>query len=139
MFIGNPSASDASINHAVEAAIDRGFPVRWIVGASDESVYDTVQASSAFLSIGTEGYGIPVLEAIRLGTPVLYDGVQPAGDIMAGKGARRVPAMAHDDLVQAFVEHAQRGAMAMLESELQPEAVPTWADFASAVAHSLEH
>ena len=55
-------------------------------------MHDLVNTSSAFLSIGIEGYGIPVLEAIRLGTPVLFDGIQPAGDLMAGSGAQRGPA-----------------------------------------------
>lgn len=138
MFIGNPSASDASINVAVQAAVDRGLPVRWVVGAADDEVYDLIHKSSAFLSIGTEGYGIPVLEAIRLGTPVLYDGVQPAGDIMAGRGATRVAAMEHDDLVAVFRGFSEGSALSRTRAELDPESVPRWADFTAAVAHCLD-
>ena len=134
LFIGGPSASDEAINAAVRAAVDAGELVRWVEGASDERVYDLVNRSSAFLSIGTEGYGIPVLEAIRLGTPVLFDGVQPAGDLMVGRGARRVPAMAHDQLVRLFVDHARAGALEEVRSEAAQGVVPTWAEFADAVA-----
>lgn len=136
VFVGGPSASDESINVAVRTAVESGLPVRWIVGASDDQVRDLVNGASVFLSVGVEGYGIPVLEAIRQGTPVLYDGIQPAGDVMAGRGARRVPALAHDDLVRLFSDYAQPGAIADLIGELEPAAVPTWAEFARGVAVS---
>ena len=136
LFIGGPSASDEGINAAVRAAIDAGEPVRWVQGASDDEVHDLVNGSSAFLSIGTEGYGIPVLEAIRLGTPVLFDGVQPAGELMVGRGARRVPAMEHADVVRMFVEYAAPGARSALAAEADPAGVPTWRAFAECVAGS---
>ncbi len=136
LFIGSPSASDESINEAIRASA--GSSVRWIKGASDVDVHDYLQRSSAFLSIGTEGYGIPVLEAIRLGTPVLFDGVQPAGELMAGHGARRVGGLTHADLVETFLSYAQPEALAGLRDEVDPEAVPTWKGFVEAVAHSIQ-
>jgi glycosyltransferase involved in cell wall biosynthesis len=137
LFIGNASASDEGINRAIRTAVDDGVPVRWVQGASDAEVDDLVHGSSAFLSIGTEGYGIPVLEAIRLGTPVLFDGVQPAGDLMAGHGARRVPAMTHGDLVEAFVRYGDPAEIDELASEVDVDAVPTWASFAASVARAV--
>ena len=134
LFIGGPSASDEAINAEVREAIAQGAPVRWVQGASDSEVHDLVNRAAAFLSVGTEGYGIPVLEAIRLGTPVLFDGIQPAGDLMVGRGARRVPAMTHDDLVRLFVDFAAPGALDGLRQELGESGVPQWSDFAAAVA-----
>jgi glycosyltransferase involved in cell wall biosynthesis len=134
LFIGNASASEESINDAVRRAVAEGCPVTWIEGASDAEVHDLVSRSSAFLSIGVEGYGIPVLEAIRLGTPVLFDGIQPAGDLMVGRGARRVPGMTHEDLVRLFADHADAQSLAALRAQVEPGAVPTWAAFAHSVA-----
>ena len=136
LFIGGASASDDAINRAIRAQVDAGG-VRWVEGASDDEVRDLVHESSAFLSIGVEGYGIPVLEAIRLGTPVLFDGVQPAGDLMVGRGARRIPGMSHDDLAEAFRAYADPAALAGLRGELDPDAVPTWRDFAAGVAEAV--
>jgi hypothetical protein len=100
-----------------------------------------VAGSDAFLSLGVEGYGIPVLEAIRLGTPVLFDGIQPAADLMRGKGARRIDTggveVDIDRLAAAFATHSQIGALAELQSEVDSNAVPTWNDFARSVAETV--
>lgn len=136
LFIGGASASDDGINRAIRAQVEAG-DVRWVEGASDDEVRDLVHQSSAFLSIGVEGYGIPVLEAIRLGTPVLFDGVQPAGDLMVGHGARRIPGMSHEGLAEAFRDYAEPTALAGLRAELAPDAVPTWRDFAHGVADAV--
>ena len=126
VFVGTPSASDNHINTRIRAAIDAGYPVRWVQGATDEQVYELVQHSSAFLSFGVEGYGIPVLEAIRLGTPVLFGGEQPAARLMEGVGAisaRHAAPMPTD--FGADVAGAIR--------DLDPYRVPSWQDFSERV------
>lgn len=133
LFIGNPSASAEAINAEVRAAVASGAPVRWVTGASDGEVYDLIAESEVFLSIGIEGYGIPVLEAIRLGTPVLFDGIQPAGELMAGKGAHRVDAHDEDAMAAMFLEWGKPGALEALHASLQPDAVPTWKSFTDGV------
>jgi glycosyltransferase involved in cell wall biosynthesis len=133
VFVGRASSSDDAINDDIRLAIRQGLPVTWIEHAADEQVHDIINGGSAFLSIGIEGYGIPVLEAIRLGTPVLYDGIQPAGDLMAGRGAQRVAAGAVDELAQMFTHYSEPGALAGLQADLAPGAVPTWAEFARGV------
>ena len=138
MFVGRASSSDEAINADVRAAIRQGLPVTWIEHAADEQVHDIINGGSAFLSIGIEGYGIPVLEAIRLGTPVLYDGIQPAGDLMAGRGAQRVAAGAVDELAQMFTHYSEPGALAGLRADLTPGAVPTWAEFARGVVAAAQ-
>ncbi len=134
VFIGNPNPSSAQVNAEVQAAVAAGRPVRWIQGASDHEVVEAVAAADAFLSFGIEGYGIPVLEAIRLGTPVLFDGIQPAAELMAGKGATRVAGQDEDAVMAMFVRMGDRSTLAQAQSECDPGAVPTWREFARAVA-----
>ena len=133
VFVGRASSSDDAINDDIRLAIRQGLPVTWIEHAADEQVHDIINGGSAFLSIGIEGYGIPVLEAIRLGTPVLFDGIQPAGDLMVGSGAQRVAAGGVDELAQMFTQYSEPGALAGLQADLAPGAVPTWAEFARGV------
>ena len=138
VFVGRASSSDDAINDDIRLAIRQGLPVTWIEHAADEQVHDIINGGSAFLSIGIEGYGIPVLEGIRLGTPVLYDGIQPAGDLMAGRGAQRVAAGGVDELAQMFTHYSEPGALAGLRADLTPGAVPTWGSFARGVVAAAQ-
>ena len=127
VYVGTPSASDNHINTRIRAAIDAGYPIRWVQGATDDQVYELIQHSSAFLSFGVEGYGIPVLEAIRLGTPVLYAGEQPAASVMNGRGAQEVDIdMGLDAAFSVPLEGVRAG--------LDPHRIPTWSDFTVTVS-----
>ena len=131
VFVGSPSRVDVAINAAVQRAIDSGYPVRWITEATDHQVVEYMGAATAFLSYGIEGYGIPVLEAIRRGLPVLFDGTQPAGDIMERRGAIRVPLGSDATAWRNAIDQA-----AEARSQLDPNGVPTWNDFARDVARA---
>ena len=141
VFVGEGSASAETINADLRAAVDAGIGVSWVQGASDPEVRDLVAGSDAFLSLGVEGYGIPVLEAIRVGTPVLFDGIQPAAELMVGKGAQRLDAGGAEVDVQrlanALTAFALPGALAELRGEVDPDAVPTWHRFAVSVADAV--
>jgi len=138
LFIGKKSSSDEGINQELLGAIDAGYPVTWVQGASDEEVYDLVNGSDVFLSIGIEGYGIPVLEAIRLGVPVIFDGVQPAGELMHGRGARQVPASSREELKELFIEYGGEQGRLELSRGLDAQGVPSWSQFAFQVAKAVE-
>jgi len=136
MFIGRPSASDSDLNRAIRAACDADPAVTWIESASDAEIRDAMEAADVFLSVGTEGYGIPVLESIRRGTPVLFGGTQPAGDVVAGKGAHPVGAATVENLAEAFATYSRPAAVQTLRETLDPHAVPRWSDFTHAVARA---
>lgn len=125
-FVGAPARVDVEINFAVERAIASGAPVCWTKDASDQLATELIMKSDVFLSYGREGYGIPVVEAIRLGTPVLFDGDQPAAELMVGHGAYRVP------IDQAF----QRSVPPPVTIADQ-ESIPLWRDYAQQIAAIL--
>ena len=131
VFIGSPSRVDVEINAIVQRAIASGYPVTWITNATDEDVVHWMGKASAFLSYGIEGYGIPVLEAIRRGLPVLFDGIQPAGEIMDERGAVRVPLGSDAAAWQDLINQAD-----LARSQSDPGGVPTWTDFARTIAHA---
>jgi glycosyltransferase involved in cell wall biosynthesis len=141
LFIGRASASDSSINHRLESAIELGYPITWVQDASDAQVRELIADSDVFLSVGVEGYGIPVLEALQLATPVLYWGEQPAAELMEGQGAASL--MGGDvgvdggnlrgALDYAFLQYSNRAHLERLLGEVRVESIPAWADFSSAV------
>jgi glycosyltransferase involved in cell wall biosynthesis len=135
-FFGRPSASDSNLNRTVRAACDEDPAVTWVESASDSAIRDAMERADVFLSVGTEGYGIPVLESIRRGTPVLFGGIQPAGEIMAGKGAHPLGAPTVEELAEAFRAYSEPSAVLTLLDTLRPSAVPRWSDFTRAVAYA---
>ena len=135
VFVGRRSASKDAINKRIDSAIDAGYPITWVEDASDEHVSETINHSSVFLSFGIEGYGIPVLEAIRLGTPVVYDGIQPAAELMQGRGSMRVLGATTDQLTAMFEQVPAQ--LAEVGDQLEPDAVPTWQDFTEHVVQSV--
>lgn len=136
-FIGRSSASDAVINGEVERAVSEDIGVRWIRNASDDEVMDHIAQSDVFVSVGTEGYGIPVLEAIRMGTPVAFGGIQPAAELMCGSGSVDVGGTSEEHLIGMFSQFANVEFLRGLQDEVNPEMVPKWSDFATAVGRSL--
>lgn len=136
VFVGAPSASDEAINQDLMRATTEGIGVTWSQGASDDEVQRLIQRADAFLSIGVEGYGIPVLEALKLGTPVLYDGIQPAAELLEGRGARHIEAMSPGDLSRALAYWSEGDRLRVLRSEIELNSVPTWADYAEGVVRT---
>jgi Glycosyl transferases group 1 len=136
-FVGARSASDQAINDEITTLTEAGIGMHWVRDADDAEVARHMADADLFLSIGTEGYGIPVLEAIVLGTPVLFDGVQPAAELMEGRGARRINGMVHSDLVEAFLKYDDPVQIAALRREISVEALPTWRQFADGVCSGV--
>jgi glycosyltransferase involved in cell wall biosynthesis len=124
--VGKPASVDIYLNDAIERAIARELPIRWTQGATDEQVIQIIQESDVFLSYGTEGYGIPVLESIRMGTPVVFDGIQPAAEMVESCGAYRTK------LEEVFWVTPNRGVTHEQQLSLQ-----TWAHFVRETTHLL--
>ncbi len=137
LFVGRASASDSAINDCLHAAIAAGYPITWETDASDSRVRDLVAESDVFLSVGVEGYGIPVLEALQLHTPVLYWGEQPAAELMDSWGARSIEVGGQSlevALVTAFTHYSHPANVKLLKQEINLDAIPHWSEFSAEVA-----
>ena len=132
-FIGRPSASDAAINSALAAAVHANIGIEWIVEANDALVRAHLRETDVFLSTGVEGYGIPVLEALTQGTPVLYSGIQPAAELMDGKGANRIPGESVEQLSESMLLWSDRQRIHQLTESIDMSAIPTWEAFVRGV------
>lgn len=137
IFVGRPSASDASINATLTRAVKDNIGVQWRESLGDRELHQVVMGADYFVSVGVEGFGIPVLEAIRLGTPVLYGGIQPAGKLMQGRGATPIGGDDGESLTRMFLESSSVSALHVSLSQVQGESVPRWVDFATGVVHAV--
>jgi len=137
LFVGRPSASEPAINQAIQQACDAGVGITWIQDANDERVARRIHDSDVFLSFGVEGYGIPVLEAIRMGTPVLFGGVQPAAELMVGLGATRVDGLTQQALADTLERFSDPEARVELKGTIDASAVPSWEQFTHGVVAAV--
>ena len=137
VYVGRPSASDPSINQAILDACQANIGIQWISDANDHDVAHRVREADIFVSLGVEGYGIPVLEAIRVGTPALVGGVQPAGKLMAGRGATDIESLEESAIANAFAHLSNEGARKKLTNSCDPDGVPTWRMFSEGVVQGV--
>lgn len=92
--------------------------VRWVSGLDDESLADLYRGASATVMPSTlEGFGLPALESIRCGTPVLHwAGCESVAEIVGDRGH----AVSSPDDAQEWA-HALAEAVAAPRRVVPPE------------------
>jgi len=136
-YVGGRSSSYEWINAEVEKASCEGSGFVWISDASDADVARLIDECDVLVSFGTEGYGIPALEGIRRGKPVLFGGIQPAAQLMEGRGSVNVGDPTVDSIKTAFVEYSRIDQLRRLRRSCDPAAIPTWRQFAHSVVEGI--
>ncbi len=128
-------APDAMEEQALlrELAGHPGF--RHLPGLPDAGVRAALAAARAMLfpSEG-EGFGIPPMEALHAGIPVIVSAQLPALHGLPGLGQIRLPAIDPESIaaaVRTLLDDAEARRLWREAAQLQ---VPTWRDFAHAVA-----
>lgn len=129
-FVGAPSTSDLGINDDIAAAVAADSALTWVTDASDADVRRFIDEADIFLSFGIEGFGIPVVEAIRRGTPVLFGGIQPAAEALIGAGAIDLGGDDVESIAEGFRHYSHPAKVQALTRSVEPLRVPTWRDFA---------
>ena len=137
VMVGRPSASDDSINDAITDIVSQGVGVTWIEEAGDDQIHELMRRADAFLSFGTEGYGIPVLESLSVGTPVLFGGIQPAAELMVDAGTQRILDSNDVQLDGVLAEWADADRLRGLASQIDDAKIPSWRDFVHGVVSVL--
>ena len=69
-----------------------------------------------------------------LGTPTLYGGIQPAAELMEGRGARHLGEPDTLDISEALLAWADPDRIRDLAAETDQQAIPRWRDFVQHVA-----
>lgn len=136
-YVGARSSSYEEINHELRTSTESDIGFTWITDASDADVANLMGECDALLSFGTEGYGIPVLEAIRRGLPVLYGGIQPAAELVKGVGGIDCGPSTQPRLEQVFTEFSQFSVVEGAARLLNPAVVPRWEEFSRTTVATL--
>jgi glycosyltransferase involved in cell wall biosynthesis len=89
--VGSRGSLSGPISVELDALISAGFAVRWLDGLSTPGLIRLLQGARALLMPSLiEGFGLPVAEALALGTPALVSDI-PAHREAGGTGATYLP------------------------------------------------
>ncbi|MBU6216549.1 MAG: glycosyltransferase family 4 protein [Acidobacteria bacterium] len=139
VVVGRPGWRADDVVEQLEAGADHG--IRWLSGADDEELVRCYQqADLVVVPSLTEGYGLPVVEALRAGVPV----VSSSGGALAALGERAPVAveLVEPTDVDGWVDairrhlvdpaHRVRALAAVADAD-----VPTWGDTAEELVAAL--
>ncbi len=119
--------------HALASNDKSGF--RFYSTLNDDAVRSSIEQSRATIYVSTaEGYGLPPVESLWLGTPVLASRTIPSLKRLGTDGIHYVEPLSADNLrhaVLSFVDDAYANQKAQETVHLQ---LPTWQSFAQEVS-----
>lgn len=114
--------------------LSRSQPLQWIHEADDDDVLEALSRSTALLFLSAaEGYGLPPLEALSVGCPVIVSDDLPALEELPPHGQIRLRRMS-PQLVHAAVERIADPVLnAQYRLATHAIELPTWERFAGAI------
>lgn len=131
---GRPGWAEPAFLRRLRRAAEEGNAVDWRDDADDAELAHLMGSSTVLLSLGDEGYGLPVVEAAKRGCPTVYGGVQPAAGLLEGRGAWRADTTSAVALAAALEPWCEPTFAAARAAEVDVSELPTWSGFSTAVA-----
>ena len=112
-----------------ETAQVPGF--RWISDASDEMIADAYREARATIYVSeAEGYGLPPVESLWAGVPVIAPADMPSLAGLEPLGQVRLPTVSPDTIAAAMLDLMKDPVATRLWNEAAQLQLPTWRDFA---------
>ncbi len=133
-IVGRRSSDSARVQEAVRD--DQNAEITWTRVASDDALTKLAMGSTALFSIGEEGYGLPALEMLRRGCPVVFAGTQPAAELAVGAGAMKLSEPSVESVMKAMLHLSDHTHAKALRSSIDLDRLPTWERFAQTVARA---
>ena len=116
------------------ARLARSKPLEWVEDADDEDVLEAVSRATALLFLGeAEGYGLPPIEALAVGCPVIVSGGLPALEDLPAHGQVRLAEVTPEHVYAAVERLADPVLNAQYRTDAQALELPTWARFTESI------
>ncbi|WP_269515451.1 glycosyltransferase [Brevundimonas subvibrioides] len=121
---------------SIRRILDSSCPTVSVIDDPDDARLSRLIASSqgCLFPSQFEGFGLPALESLYLGTPVVIDANLPAVSGLPAAGQIRLERQTHDDLVRALLQISDPASAKVLRQAAATLQLPTWDDYASQVA-----
>jgi glycosyltransferase involved in cell wall biosynthesis len=137
VVVGRPGWAEPGFLRRLRRESEAGQVVDWQSDARDDELVELMASATALLALGDEGFGLPVVEALKQGCPVVYGGVQPAARLAEGRGAWRVDTSSAAALAAALEPWCDRRLAQERRAAIDTSALPTWRAFSREVLASL--
>ncbi|MDI6910879.1 glycosyltransferase [Nocardioides sp.] len=109
--------------------------VTWFEAGDDDLVKRTVEGATALVFASEhEGFGLPPLEALSLGVPVIAAAQLPALEGLSAGGQVRLPEMTPQALAEALTDIAVPRVNRALRRQIDSLDLPVWRDFYEAMS-----
>jgi glycosyltransferase involved in cell wall biosynthesis len=130
--IGAPATDSETVARLRHLA--RNARLTWLEQADDDDLATVLSQSSAMLFISdAEGYGLPPLEALAVGCPVIVSARLPALDALPSAGQIRLEEPSVKTLVAAVQDLADPASNAAHRVRLEELTLPTWEAYAARI------
>jgi glycosyltransferase involved in cell wall biosynthesis len=134
-FLGRLGWADAQVAERIQMAAGNWPGFAWLSDADDNCIRQHVERARATVYVSAaEGFGLPPVESLWLGTPVIASRNLPSLEEVGSGGVHVVDpldAATLRDVVRLFLDDSFAEAKAR---EASAVALPTWASFARQVA-----
>lgn len=135
-FIGAQGACTdqflASLSDTAAVALGR---FRWSRDARDGEIHDALSKATAALFLSeAEGYGLPAVEALAAGCPIIAASSLPALESIPALGQIRLDTISVDIVAEAVRRAADPDVNARLRQEASRLRLPTWRETAEQLA-----
>jgi glycosyltransferase involved in cell wall biosynthesis len=133
LFIGAAGWRGERFAHLVEALVAAGRPIEVVTSADETTLWAAYRLArfSVFPSLN-EGFGLPVVESLVSGTPVITSNVGSLAEIAAGGGAVVVDPRDTGDLRRAMAKLLDDDDLLdVLRAQIHRRRWKTWDEYAA--------
>lgn len=126
------------IGDQLAALADRNPRFSWHRDLDDRKVRDLIASSRATLYVSAaEGFGLPPLESLALGVPVIASAGLPSLGAIAELGQIRLPDISVDAVTAAVAAMMDDTTAALKFREIAGLSLPTWRGFAQSLRDAM--
>jgi glycosyltransferase involved in cell wall biosynthesis len=131
--------TDAGLSAMIEAAMERSSAIVWVENADDRRLRDMhLECDFTIFPSVKEGFGLPILESLWHGKPVICADFGAMEELALGGGCLMVDVKDVDTLASAIVLLAEDPLrLEQLRKEASERVFSTWSEYALSVAHHL--
>jgi len=134
VVIGSPASDTEAVERLRRHS--RAARLTWFEHADDDELATALSQSSGMIFISdAEGYGLPPLEALAVGCPVIVSADLPALDAVPDAGQLRLETVTAESLVSAIKTLADPISNEVYRAAIAELVLPTWEAYAGDVEH----